>query len=147
VAPGGTEAGVSPLAQARRDRLIVPEAPDANGLVPGSGFCSALLVAAWGCGGSQPRARHRAPGQHADDSPASESSEPDTAGCHDETCFVCGGAMCLKGFYCDQNLAGDRHAAGCRSAPKKRAVAALKSALGSECSCEERDNGVYLRCQ
>jgi hypothetical protein len=111
------------------------------------GCALALLQVVSGCGGAQPQARHRASGARADDSPASESSEPDTAGCHDETCFVCGEAMCLKGFYCDQALGGGPACSWLPECAKEASCSCLKSVFGSACSCEERDNGVYLRCE
>ncbi len=107
----------------------------------------ACLVVVSGCGGSQPHARQRASRADADESAAGEASEPETAGCRDETCFVCGGAMCLKGFYCDQSLVAGPACSWLPECAKEPSCSCLKSAFGSECSCEERDNGVYLRCR
>jgi hypothetical protein len=107
-----------------------------------------LIGAVTSCGGTQPEARHRTASHGSgDDTSESEASEPDTAGCRDETCFVCGGAMCLKGFYCDQGLAGGPACSWLPECGQKVACSCLKSALGSECACEERDNGVYLSCK
>jgi hypothetical protein len=138
---------LSPLAQPCRDRLIVPRRSMRTTSFPVLVSALAMLAAASGCGGSQPRARHRAAGANADESAASEASEPDTAGCHDETCFVCGGAMCLKGFYCDQSLGGGPACSWLPECAKDASCSCLKSVFGSECSCEERDNGIFLRCQ
>jgi hypothetical protein len=138
---------VSPLAHPRRDRLLVLGFPMLKARFPALVAALAWLAVASGCGGSQPSARHHTSGRHAADTPASESSEPDTAGCHDETCFVCGGAMCLKGFYCDQGLSGGPACSWLPECAGEATCSCLKSVLGSECSCEERDNGVFLRCQ
>ncbi|HKQ67702.1 MAG TPA: hypothetical protein VJT73_00110 [Polyangiaceae bacterium] len=67
--------------------------------------------------------------------------------CDDGSCFSCGEALCLAGFYCSASKAGH----GCAWTPScgaKASCACLKAALRDEpsCSCQEREGGVFVTC-
>jgi hypothetical protein len=116
-------------------------------------FLSAALVGA--CGGSTPPAAE--PKSHASDT--QPASGADTSGpedpprrssrvqCDDGSCFACGEAVCLSGFYCAVGRAGH----GCAWSPScsgKPSCGCLAAAIRDEpsCSCEEKQGGIFLVC-
>jgi hypothetical protein len=118
--------------------------------------CLELLLLVAGCGGGTP-----GPAAPTDENPAgpvagAEESKPRGAGrarraarvtCEDGSCFSCGEAACLTGFYCAVNPRGH----GCAWTPScatKVTCACLAPSLRETpgCQCEEKDGGVYVSC-
>jgi hypothetical protein len=116
------------------------------------------VVAGWAlftaCGGSTPPAdapkSHAAaeskakPEAHVEEEPASRKSGVE---CDDGSCFACGEAVCLSGFYCSVGRSG-RGCAWLPSCPGKATCACVGAALKDEpgCGCQEREGGVYVTC-
>jgi hypothetical protein len=115
--------------------------------------CLGLLLLVAGCGGASP-----GPAAPTDEKPAgpaagAEESKPRRARraarvtCEDGSCFSCGEAACLIGFYCAVNPRGH----GCAWTPScatKVTCACLAPSLGETpgCQCEEKNGGVYVSC-
>jgi hypothetical protein len=67
--------------------------------------------------------------------------------CEDGSCFACGEAVCLSGFYCAVGKTGH----GCAWVPScsgKPTCACLAAAMREEpsCSCEEKEGGIFVVC-
>jgi hypothetical protein len=107
------------------------------------------------CGGSTPPAAE--PKSHTDD--AQKSTGADTSNqedhpkrssrvqCDDGSCFACGEAVCLSGFYCAIGKAGH----GCAwlpSCPGKPTCSCLAGAMREDpgCTCEEKEGGIFVAC-
>jgi len=114
-----------------------------------------LAGALGACGGSSPPAE--APKGHG---ALEAKSKPETRGenesassrrsgieCDDGSCFACGEAVCLSGFYCSVGKSG-RGCAWLPSCPGKPTCSCIGAALRDEpsCSCQEKENGVYVTC-
>jgi hypothetical protein len=112
---------------------------------------AALVLLA--CGGSSPPAE--APKSHVESkSKAEPKSESEPAQqkrsgveCEDGSCFACGEAVCLSGFFCSVGRSG-RGCAWVPSCPGKATCACLGQALREEpsCSCQEKEGAVYVVC-
>jgi hypothetical protein len=108
-----------------------------------------------GCGGSSPPVAE--PKSHADDT-AKASSRETTAHedtprrssrvqCDDGSCFACGEAVCLSGFYCAVGKTGH----GCAWLPTcsgRPTCGCLAAAMREEpsCACEEKEGGIFVAC-
>ena len=111
-----------------------------------------LLVTAipLACGGAQ-TSEARAPEQR-DDEPKQESrtvSEQQPSGaprvtdpCADGSCAPCGKAVCLSGFWCDEQTEACSWLPECAD----HLDCACVSRAMPDCECEERGGGVYVRC-
>jgi hypothetical protein len=115
-------------------------------------FVASLLCA---CGGSTPPAAE--PKSHADDTHRSTGADtsvqeeapkrPSKVQCDDGSCFACGEAVCLSGFYCAVGRAGH----GCAWLPScsgKPTCGCLTTAMREEpsCTCEEKEGGIFVAC-
>jgi len=111
----------------------------------------ALAVA--NCGGSTPppeppKPRETArpkpnPEKQAEEQPARRSG----LACDDGSCFTCGDAVCLTGFYCSVGRSGH----GCAWLPScagKPTCACISPSLRDDpsCACEERQGSVFVTC-
>jgi hypothetical protein len=100
-----------------------------------------------GCGGSNPEAKTggKSTARGSDDQGVDEQT-PDGY-CLDGTCFDCGQSFCMLGWYCDESMAGGP---GCSFVPEcggESECGCVEAAVGSGCSCEERDGGAYVHCK
>jgi hypothetical protein len=107
------------------------------------------------CGGSGPSAEapkalqvseaKSKPETHGEGEPA--SSRRAGVECDDGSCFACGDAVCLSGFYCSVGKSG-RGCAWLPSCPGKPTCACVGAALRDEpsCSCQEKEGAVYVTC-
>jgi hypothetical protein len=108
-----------------------------------------LLVA---CGGATPPTAHKP----APDTAASKSNVPEPGAkeegrggvqCDDGSCFACGEAICLSGFFCSVGKTGR----GCAWMPNctgRPTCGCITPALREDpsCSCQEKEGGVYVTC-
>jgi hypothetical protein len=118
-----------------------------------NGWVVAGLVLFTACGGSAPPAD--APKSRASESKSKAESrteeEPSSrrpgVQCDDGSCFACGEAVCLSGFYCSVGRSG-RGCAWLPSCPGKATCACVGAALRDEpsCGCQEKEGGVYVTC-
>jgi hypothetical protein len=106
------------------------------------------------CGGSAPPAdapKSRAPAESKSKAEARVEDEPASrrsgVSCDDGSCFACGDAVCLSGFYCSVGRSG-RGCAWLPSCPGKATCACVGAALRDEpgCGCQEKEGGVYVTC-
>jgi hypothetical protein len=114
-------------------------------------FAWVVLLAA--CGGSAPSAE--APKSRAEPKSKAEpkaeaepvASKRSGVECEDGSCFACGDAVCLSGFFCSVGRTG-RGCAWLPSCPGKATCACLGQALREEpgCSCQEKEGAVYVVC-
>jgi hypothetical protein len=103
-----------------------------------------------GCGGSnEPGAATAAavsPEARVEESspaPAAQSeSSPPADQCAEGTCTHCGEAVCLSGFYCDESAQACGWVPACAKEPS---CECLQQALPG-CSCEARQDGLFVRC-
>lgn len=104
------------------------------------------------CGGATPKAH--APEEHADntsDDSTSASSDstpeaPQPPSCDDGTCFPCGDGICPQGFYCDRKAAGGPACSWLPACAKKASCDCVTKTLGSSCSCNAENGGIYVDC-
>ena len=110
-----------------------------------------FLVSA--CGGATPAAH--APSKQANEtSDNSGSTSPDEApaapqapSCDDGTCFPCGDGICPKGFYCDRKAPGGPACSWLPACAKQASCSCVTKTLGSGCSCNAENGGVYVDCE
>jgi hypothetical protein len=105
------------------------------------------------CGGSTPppeppkhepaEAKGKAESRPEEDTSARRSGVE----CDDGSCFACGDAVCLSGFYCAIGKSG-RGCAWLPSCPGKPTCACIAPTLREEpsCSCQEKEGGVFVTC-
>ena len=72
-------------------------------------------------------------------STAPESVDP----CASGTCTHCGEALCLSGFYCEESESSCGWLPQCAGNLSCDCVGKVLT----DCSCEEREGGVYLSCE
>ena len=128
--------------------------------VPGRSHLPPLLAAlalaslTWSCGGATPKAH--APNRHSDaaasgdndtQAPDDTPEAPQAPSCDDGTCFSCGNGICPKGFYCDQKAPGGPACSWLPKCAKQASCSCVQHVLGSGCSCDEKNGGVYVDCQ
>ncbi len=106
------------------------------------------LLCAPACGGSAsvPKSPEPKAEQVAEPHESTERSDSDTsADCSDATCFKCGQALCLQGFYCDESasVANCQWLAKCG---KAGGCGCIQAALGASCTCTERNGGTFVKC-
>jgi hypothetical protein len=121
------------------------------------GAIVAVVVAVcWGCGGggtvppSPPRTSAERAVSVAREPVAKASAPPARAhrpSCDDGSCFACGEATCMAGFYCAASQSGH----GCAWVPScavKPTCACVMASLRADaaCGCIEKGGGVYLSC-
>jgi hypothetical protein len=105
------------------------------------------------CGGAAPAPARKSQVQAAPNkAKASESPSKDDetrAGvqCDDGSCFACGEAICLSGFFCSVGKSGH----GCAWLPNcggRPSCGCITPALREDpsCSCQEKEGGVYVTC-
>jgi len=107
-----------------------------------------------GCGGSEPSPASpkaesdttqpgKARGRATDEAAGSHASTQ----CDDGSCFACGDAICLVGFYCAVGKSG-RGCAWLPSCATKASCACIAPTLREDpsCSCQEKEGGVYVTC-
>ena len=112
---------------------------------------SVILLAA--CGGATPPAAQKPAVETA--SSKSKGAEPPPkedegrggVQCDDGSCFACGEAICLSGFFCSVGKTGH----GCAWLPSctgKPNCGCITPALRDDpsCSCQEKEGGVYVTC-
>jgi hypothetical protein len=108
------------------------------------------------CGGSSPPAETPAKAHKESESKTkTDERAPDEPAvsrrsgveCDDGSCFTCGEAVCLSGFYCSVGKSG-RGCAWLPSCPGKATCACVGAALKDEpsCGCQEKEGGVYVTC-
>ena len=111
------------------------------------------IVLAVACGGAAPATVHKAPAEAA----LGKSKAPDPAPkedegrggvqCDDGSCFTCGEAVCLSGFFCSVGKSGH----GCAWLPNcgaRPSCGCLAPTLREEpsCTCQEKEGGIYVTC-
>lgn len=112
---------------------------------------SVLLLAA--CGGATPPAARKPAAETATAKTSAPGPAPkDDEGrggvqCDDGSCFACGEAVCLSGFFCSVGKAGH----GCAWMPNctgRPTCGCISPALREDpsCSCQEKEGGVYVTC-
>jgi hypothetical protein len=114
-------------------------------------FIPLFLAAA--CGGTAPPTAHKASTSTA----ASKAKAPDPppkddegrggVQCDDGSCFSCGEAICLSGFFCSVGKSGH----GCAWLPNcggRPSCGCITPSLREDpsCSCQEKEGGVYVTC-
>ena len=106
------------------------------------GWLAACALSAVGCGGSSTKAKS------ADSDDDYEYSEGQYAAseCEDGTCFTCGEGICPTGHYCDETSPGGP-ACGWLPECAQETTCSCVEGVFADCSCEERDGGVYLSCE
>ncbi len=111
-------------------------------------------TATWSCGGGQasggstntPESQTSdSEGDYASDDFGGDASEeaPVQNPCADGSCTSCGDNVCLEGFFCDEQ------AQACSWLPQCAddfSCSCLKQTL-TDCSCSEREGGVYVSCE
>ena len=114
--------------------------------------CSIVLASTWlACGGSAPPPEAPRPSPEKKAKPDVLADEPPArrAGieCDDGSCFKCGDAVCLSGFYCSVGRTG-RGCAWLPTCAAKPSCACIANFLRDEssCACQEKDGGVYMLC-
>src|SRR4051812_36999535 len=111
-----------------------------------------LCISLAACGGGQepaapktePAAKEAFPNALEPVQASARSSRPK---CEDGSCFSCGEAVCLSGFYCSVGRSGH----GCAWVPScasKVSCSCLAAMLREEtsCACEEKEGGVFVTC-
>jgi hypothetical protein len=114
-------------------------------------FPFVVALGSLSCGGST--AAPEAPRVASEKKPKAEARaaepSPSRAGieCDDGSCFKCGDAVCLSGFYCSVGRSG-RGCAWLPACAGKPTCACIASSLRSEpnCGCQEKEGGVYVVC-
>jgi hypothetical protein len=109
-----------------------------------------LLCIASACGGSGSTASdtklpaEAPPDEASGDEPEAVEEEPAPPPdpCASGTCTKCGEAVCLSGFYCEEAVSACGWLPQCADSPSCECV----SKVLSDCQCEERDGGVYVKC-
>lgn len=107
----------------------------------------ALLLAP-ACGGSAPASKAAEPPTSRTttiDESSDETSAAAGPDCGDGSCFKCGQAFCLPGFYCDESAA----VANCQwlsKCGKAAACSCIQQTLGAGCTCSERNGGLFVKC-
>jgi hypothetical protein len=97
-------------------------------------------------GGSRKTAQGDTAGETDESGGGSEPSAPRRPACEDETCFECGGGICMTGFYCDEGAQGGAACSWLPDCAGRASCACVKRALGSGCDCQERGGGVHVKC-
>ncbi len=117
-----------------------------------TGWLFILAAVSAGCGGSEPSpASPKADTEAAPVRKArggtSDESRSSALQCDDGSCFACGDAICLVGFYCTVGKAG-RGCAWLPSCASKASCACITPMLREEpsCTCQEKEGGVYVTC-
>jgi hypothetical protein len=106
----------------------------------------AMLLAA-ACGSSAPSPKEPKTRATVDEEEPEAKPPSRAARCADGSCFSCGEAVCLSGYYCAIGKAGH----GCAwvsSCASRSTCACLASTLSANatCRCEEKNGGVYVTC-
>jgi hypothetical protein len=114
-------------------------------------FVPVFMLAA--CGGAAPATVH----QSSSGSATSKTKAPDPTPkedegrggvqCDDGSCFACGEAICLSGFFCSVGKSGHGCAwlPNCGGRPNCGCIApSLRE--DPSCSCQEKEGGVYVTC-
>jgi hypothetical protein len=133
--------------------LLLPQIRGSQGVVK---IARLIIVASLfsACGGATPPAS--LPKSHADDTQKSTSADTTVqedqprrssrVQCDDGSCFACGEAVCLSGFYCSVGKAGH----GCAWLPScsgKPTCSCVTAAMREEpCTCEEKEGGIFVAC-
>jgi hypothetical protein len=106
------------------------------------------------CGGSAPATVHPSPStpgaskaKASDPPPPKEDEGRGGVQCDDGSCFACGEAICLSGFFCSVGKSGH----GCAWLPNcsgRPSCGCIAPALREDpsCSCQEKEGGVYVTC-
>jgi hypothetical protein len=115
-------------------------------------FIPVLLAAA--CGGAAPATVHKSPSaatpsskvKAADPAPKEEEGRGGVQ-CDDGSCFACGEAICLSGFFCSVGKTGH----GCAWLPTcsgRPSCGCITPSLREDpsCSCQEKEGGIYVTC-
>jgi hypothetical protein len=104
------------------------------------------LAMAVACGSSAPPPKQPATKVIADDGETEARPTRGGARCSDGSCFSCGEAVCLSGYYCAIGKAGH----GCAWVPSctSPSCACLGPTVkaNASCRCEEKNGGVYVTC-
>jgi hypothetical protein len=110
---------------------------------------TALASVACGASGASTPPREQAAASNAEDEVNTESA-PETQAtsepvdpCASGTCSQCGSALCLAGFYCEEEVS----ACGWLPQCANQLTCECVTAVLTECRCEERGQGIYLNCQ
>jgi len=119
-------------------------------IVPRFALVAAVLAAA--CGGSAPAPEP--PRAHAEPKAKSETraEEPRATprsgfACDDGSCFACGDAVCLSGFYCAIGRSG-RGCAWLPSCAGKPTCGCITPTLREDpsCTCQEKEGAIFVTC-
>lgn len=111
------------------------------------------ILLAVACGGASPGPVRKAPGEAAPskgktpDPPPKEDEGRGGVQCDDGSCFSCGEAICLSGFFCSVGKSGH----GCAWLPNcsgRPSCGCIAPSLREEpsCSCQEKEGGIYVTC-
>lgn len=110
-------------------------------------FSVGLLLA---CGGGAANSAGSSSASGADDAENESYGESSTAPapepvdpCASGTCTHCGEAVCLSGFYCEESESSCGWLPQCASDLSCDCIGKVLT----DCSCEEREGGVYLTCE
>jgi hypothetical protein len=111
------------------------------------GIVSVVLFV--GCGGEAPapKAPAQAHTQEVEETEAPPSAPKGGVRCADGSCFSCGDAVCLSGYYCSVSKSGRgcAWAPSCASSPSCGCIEAAIRANPS-CRCEEKNGGIFVFC-
>jgi hypothetical protein len=114
-------------------------------------FLPVIVMAA--CGGAAPGPARKSPAASAPskgkavESPPKDDEARGGVQCDDGSCFACGEAICLSGFFCSVGKTGH----GCAWLPNcsgRPSCGCITPALREDpsCSCQEKEGGVYVTC-
>ena len=107
-------------------------------------WLSAGAVLAVGCGGGASSGAKSADDSDEDYEYSEEGDAPPV--CEDGTCFACGEGLCPTGFYCDESAVGGPACGWLPECARETSCSCVEGVLGTDCSCDERDDGVYIDC-
>jgi hypothetical protein len=111
-------------------------------------YIALTVVSVPACGSSAPPAKvAQTETTQLPESTDSSDQEATPAGpdCGDGTCFKCGQALCLQGFYCDESssVSTCQWLAKCG---KAASCSCIQQTLGAGCTCGERKGGTFVKC-
>ena len=99
------------------------------------------------CGSGSKQARpESAQSEHSASESLDGTSTTPAGYCDDATCFDCGETFCLPGWYCDETIPGGPACSAVDECGQESSCGCVEAALGADCRCEERNGGVFVRC-
>jgi len=113
---------------------------------------ASLFLTNSGCGAS-PKTSSRSPSSQSpssqalamDEAPEGAPQPTSSSDCSDGTCSRCGGAICPRGFFCDESS----QPSSCQWVPtchQRVDCNCVRASLDASCSCKEVDGTVEVSC-